>query len=337
MSTDDRGPNPTTTRPAGAPGSPQATDVARTATPPEHGRGPRPVPSGVPYHRVLAGERRRIGRGVLALALLLGGLVVLSIALNVLAAGVDFLLLGRVDPALGGPAYTGVQHAGVMAGIALLVPWSMLIQRWLYGVRGPSLHSVLSVFRLDLFARALLLIGPIWAVQALVMAVLLPAAPAAWEVADLYGVLLATLLLTPLQAAGEEYGLRGLAFRIVGGWARGPRAALVVGVLVTALIFTVIHQSTDPWLNLYYFATGVALALITWRTGGLEVAVAVHALQNTVSFVFVLVARGDLNLTQVDRSAGVGTVAMLVPCLFLIAVTAVVWWRTRRTGPALTA
>ena len=335
MDTDDRRPNPTTTRPAGAPGSHRATDAAQTAAPPERGWGS--VPSGVPYHRVLAGEPRRVGRGILALALLLGGMFVLGVVLNVLAAGVDILLLGRLDAALGGPAYTGVQHAGVMAGIALLVPWSMLIQRWLYGVRGVSLHSVRSVFRLHLLGRALLLLGPIWAVQASILAVLLPAAPAVWEVADLYGVLLATLLLTPLQAAGEEYGLRGLAFRIVGGWARGPRTALVVGVLATALIFAVMHLSTDPWLNLYYFTTGVTLALITWRTGGLETAVVIHALQNTLSFVFVLVARGDLNLGQVDRSAGVGSAALLVPCLVLIAVTAVVWWRTGRTGPALTA
>lgn len=79
-------------------------------------------------------------------------------------------------------------HVGTMAGIALLIPWSMLIQRWLYGVRGASLHSVRSTFRLDLFARALLLVGPVWAVQALVVAVLLPAPPAVWQLTDLYGV-----------------------------------------------------------------------------------------------------------------------------------------------------
>lgn len=37
-----------------------------------------------------------------------------------------------------------------------------------------------------------------------------------------------------------------------------------------------------------------------------------------------------------DRSAGAGSVVLLLPCGVLVAVTAVVWWRTRRTGPALT-
>ena len=48
-------------------------------------RGPRsralrPVPPGVEYHRVLAGEERHVGRGILAIALLLGGMLVFSIA-----------------------------------------------------------------------------------------------------------------------------------------------------------------------------------------------------------------------------------------------------------------
>lgn len=62
----------------------------------------------------------------------------------------------------------------------------------------------------------------------------------------------------------------------------------------------------------------------------------VHALHNTLGFVFALVAGGDLNVGLTDRSSGVGSVALLVPCVLLAAITAVVWWRTRRTGPALT-
>ena len=41
-------------------------------------RGPRPVPPGVEYHRVLAGEKRRVGRGILAIVLLLAGLFAFS-------------------------------------------------------------------------------------------------------------------------------------------------------------------------------------------------------------------------------------------------------------------
>jgi hypothetical protein len=61
-------------------------------------------------------------------------------------------------------AYTPLVHAAGMVSVALLIPWSMAIQRWLYGVRGPSLHSVFSRFRFDVFGRALLLIGPAWGI-----------------------------------------------------------------------------------------------------------------------------------------------------------------------------
>ncbi len=47
------------------------------------------------------------------------------VALNVLAAGVDILLLGRVDPALGGPAYTGCSTQAQWPASRLLIPWSM--------------------------------------------------------------------------------------------------------------------------------------------------------------------------------------------------------------------
>lgn len=255
-----------------------------------------------------------------------------------LAAGIDQWLFGRTNPTVGGSAYTPMYHSGLMAGSALLIPWSMLIQRWLYGVPGASMHSVRSMFRLDLFARAFLIVGAVWVVVMFAQALLMPVPSAPWQPADLLGVLVVTLLLTPLASAGEEYGLRGLVFRVAGSWAHGPRTALVIGVLVSALVFTVIHLATDPWLSLYYFTFGVTTALITWRTGGLETAVVIHALTNTIAFMLVLVVGGDLLTGLTDRSTGAGSVVLLLPCGVLLAVTAVVWWRTRRhrTGADLT-
>lgn len=31
-----------------------------------------------------------------------------------------------------------------LVSVALVIPWSMLVQRWLYGIGGRSLHSVLA-------------------------------------------------------------------------------------------------------------------------------------------------------------------------------------------------
>lgn len=88
------------------------------------------VPPGVEYHRVLAGDTRRIGRGLLAIALLIGGLTVSTVVLTASATLVD----SGIDTG-GSVAYTPLIHAAGMVSVALLIPWSMAIQRWLYGVR----------------------------------------------------------------------------------------------------------------------------------------------------------------------------------------------------------
>ncbi|KOX16365.1 abortive phage infection protein [Nocardiopsis sp. NRRL B-16309] len=283
---------------------------------------------------VLADEKRRIWRGIAALALLVGGMFLFSIVLTLLAAVID-TLLGRDSLLTGGTELTPVAMGLNLIALALLLPWSMLIQRWLYGVRAASLHSVRSLFRPEVFGRAFLLIFPVWAVYMTAFTAFTPVEEVSWRVADLLAMFVVILVVVPLQSAGEEYGLRGLAFRVAASWGRGPRAALVVGVVVSSLLFMVIHFAADPWLNVYYFTFGVTLALITWRTGGLETAVVIHAVNNTIAFLTVVLLRSD-PAAWIDRSVGVGSALMLVPCALLIAVTAVVWWRTRESGPALT-
>ncbi|MCP3012142.1 CPBP family intramembrane metalloprotease [Nocardiopsis dassonvillei] len=334
-----RSPLPHTEAPFPAPtnaGGAQAP--ARTpsgpAAPHPRRRGPRPAPPGVEYHRVLAGDRRRIGRGVLAIALLVAGLFASNIVLAVAAAFADSLM-GRTNPTFGGTDYTPLFLAANLVSIALLIPWSMMLQRWLYGVRGPSLHSVLSSFRFDLLGRALLFIGPLWLVLSLIGPAVMPLREVHWSTATLLTVFAVNLLLTPLQAAGEEYGFRGLVFRVAGSWGRGPRTALFLGVLVSSLAFTAVHISTDPWFNLWCLTLSVSLAVVTWRTGGIEIAVAVHALHNTLAALVLTVLHADPN-PALDRSAGTGSAAVAVLCVGVAVVAAVVWWRTRGTGPALT-
>ena len=293
---------------------------------------PRTVPPGVEYHRVLAGSERRIGRGVLAILLLVVGMLVLGFLVSQTAALVD-QQLGRTNPTAGGTDVTPVHQAGNMLSLALLLPWSAVIQRWLYGVPGTSLHSVASRFRFDVFGRAVVFATPLWVLVVVVSTAVPDQVP--WSSADLVAMFAVTIILTPLQAAGEEYGLRGLVFRVAGSWSRGPRAGLVVGILVSSVLFVALHLSPDPWRNLYYLAPALSFAIITWRTGGLEIAVAVHALNNTLLFGFDTVLHSDFPSLQ-ERSAGGGNALLLVPTGALAVITTVVWWRTRQAGPALT-
>jgi membrane protease YdiL (CAAX protease family) len=287
----------------------------------------------VPYHLVLAGEKRRVGRGILAIVLLHAGLVGFGAAFAQLGGQID-LLLGRDSVVTGGTRFTPVTLASTYASTALLIPWSMLLQRWLYGVKGGSLHSVRDAFRPAVLGRAILFLAPVWAIYMTVLGALEPSPEGSWAVADLLFMFVVTIVVVPLQSAGEEYGYRGLIFRVAASWGRNPRSALGLGVVVSAVLFATIHLSTDVWLNLQFLAVGVAFALITWRTGGIETAVVLHAANNVFGLLLALVLHADLGAST-DRSSGAGSVVFLVPVILLAIITAVVWYRTRPDGPAL--
>ncbi|GHJ54353.1 CAAX amino protease [Nonomuraea sp. TT08I-71] len=293
------------------------------------------VPTGVEYHRVLASDKRRIGRGIFAIILLLAGLVIFPTVIGRATALID-VRMGKTPPILGGTDYTPLYHTSTMLSLGLLIPWSMLIQRWLYGVPGASLHSVTSRFRFDLLGKSLLIFGPAWLVVN-ALGALAPVEESPWSQTDLVAIFLATMLLTPLQSAGEEYGVRGLIFRVIGSWTRSPRAGLVAGVLVSSALFTAAHGATDPYIIVWYFVLWTGLAVITWRTGGLEIPVMLHAVLNTFSLILALSLRVDLGIALQDRSAGVGTPYQLIPAATVIVITATIWWRTRKTGPAVTS
>ncbi|WP_307851269.1 CPBP family intramembrane glutamic endopeptidase [Nocardiopsis sp. MG754419] len=283
---------------------------------------------------MLAGDRRRIGRGILTIVLLVVGMFAFNIGLSLATALID-RQMGHTPPTLGGTDHTLLFHFSNLFSIALLIPWSMCLQRWLYGVRGPSLHSVVSRVRFDLIGRSLLFIGPVWLAVSLIVLSFRPVEQAAQSSAYLLALLAITLLVTPLQGAGEEYGYRGLVLRIASSWNRGPRTALVVGVLLSSLVFSLVHLSLDPWFNLWTFSLAVSMAVITWRTGGLEIACVVHALNNTLTYLLLIVLHADQS-AAVERSAGSGSAIMVLPCAVVIAIAVVVWLRTRGTGPALT-
>ncbi|MCC3270466.1 CPBP family intramembrane metalloprotease [Arthrobacter gengyunqii] len=294
------------------------------------------IPAGTPYHRVLDRKTkgRGIPRGILAIVLLFGGLLGFGAVAAQISGQID-LLLGRDSIVTGGTEFTTVTLAATFASSALLIPWSMLIQRWLYGVKGRTMHSVTGVFRAAVLGRAVLVLVPVWAVYMTVLTILQPAVMTDWAVGDLLFMFVVTVLIVPLQTAGEEYGFRGLIFRVAASWGRSPRSALALGVVVSSVLFATIHLSTDIWLNLQFLAVGITFALITWRTGGLETSVVLHAANNSLGLMLALALHADLNATT-DRSSGVGSMAFLIPVVLLAVITGVIWYRTRHTGPALT-
>ena len=283
----------------------------------------------VEYHRGLVSDKRRIGRGILAIALLLGGMQVFIFGLVIVAA--------LIDAALGTEAragYTPLINAAGAFSVALLIPWSILIQRWLYGVRGGSLSSVLGHFRFDLFGRALMILVPVIVVVQVVY-YWAPFPQTTWAWHDLLLLVATALVLTPFQAAGEEYAFRGLILRVVGSWTRNARLGLVLAIIVSSALFALVHLSTSGLLNVWYLVFAVGTAWITWRTGGLELAVVLHAVFNATQFIIDAALQIDPTVAT-DRSAGAIDLSVLIPVPLIIGAVIVVAIRTRRTGTVLT-
>jgi membrane protease YdiL (CAAX protease family) len=149
-----------------------------------------------------------------------------------------------------------------------------------------------------------------------------------WNPDSLF-LIVVILLTTPFQAAGEEYGVRGLLARSIGSWFSSSRVGLVVATVLTSVVFMLLHGAGDPWLNGYYFGMGVIFSLLVWRTGGLEAAVALHMVNNLVGEITV--PFGDLG-SMFDRHAGVAGPEILIQVFFTVAIAVAMWWLSGRSS-----
>ncbi|MFJ2619451.1 lysostaphin resistance A-like protein [Glutamicibacter sp. NPDC087344] len=106
---------------------------------------------------------------------------------------------------------------------------------------------------------------------------------------------LLVILLTPLQCAAEELVFRGAFMQIIGSWLKHPLFA----ILLPVPLFTFGHvYDIYGLLDVAIFA--IAASVLTWRTGGLEAAIAVHVVNNTSLFLLGAAGLVDLNATGSD-------------------------------------
>jgi membrane protease YdiL (CAAX protease family) len=286
----------------------------------------------VAYPQMLRTPRATRGRGVLMIVCFVLAYLLVSTVLQGAAIGwdvyrgrttVDDLLAMRLD-------LTPTLLVAVNLSNAACIPLSMLLQRAFFDQRGGWLSSVTGRFRWGVVGRGALVVLPFWAAY---LAFTLVAAPETVKVPSgtYLLLLLVVLLTTPFQAAGEEYGARGLITRGAGSWFASPRAALLVGTLLSGGVFTLAHGAGDPWLIGFYFAFAVVLSLLTWRTGGLELAVVLHAANNLVAFGSLVLLQQDTS-TVFDRGAGSAGPSVLLPALILLLSSGALWLWASRAG-----
>jgi uncharacterized protein len=216
--------------------------------------------------------------------------------------------------------------------IALMIPcaWLGLI---IYGQRPRWLSSVVGGLRWGWLFRILaLILLPYIALEALTIS-LTGVPQLTWKPYSLF-MIFVILLTTPLQCAGEEYGLRGLVNRLFGSYG-SSRVSFWIGAIVSSLAFMALHLAQDVYLNTFYFTFGMISCWMAWRTGGLEAGIALHVVNNVIAMA-VLPFSDSSGIF--NRQAGSANPMDVLPlAAVMLASMGLVEWQVRRRKPVAVA
>ena len=301
-----------------------ATHPSAPPTPAPEDDVPAPVLVTYDHLARTAGRRWYLGPAAL-LALVVAGLLFVL----VLGSAVDLaaVIAGIPLDADGLPTGPGWSDAAGLLIIAATLPAVLLVVRFVERRRPGTLSSVTGRLRGRWLAVCLV---PALAVSVLAGVVGELVDPTGGTVAgwsSFLGVAVVTLVLTPFQVAAEEYLFRGWIVQTFGAVVRSPWP----GVAVSAVLFALIHDGTtaSAWgfADLVVFA--VALSVVTLRTGGLEAALALHLVHNSVCWI-VSAAYGATGSIADYTEVGAGM--FVVSALGTVVYVAAVLMLARRRG-----
>jgi uncharacterized protein len=302
----------------------------------------------LPYHRLFRAQPTyRWWRPLVAVLLLVVFIVaaqlviVVAVLITVFATGA-VVITGTADAAALEDAVLtyfvpdAANPITLLIGLGSVAVWLPLVPLALRcagirpaGVATNIVHSV--TFRLRwrwlawCFAPAVLVVGLSFAVS--IGVGLAAGEPLGAFTADpaTYAISLALILLiVPFQAAAEEYVFRGMMFQAIGAWLRWIPVALVV----TTVVFASLHIY-EIWGLLDVASFGVAAILLTWRTGGLEAAIALHVVNNVVGLAAM--GTGAFGPTAITPEGG-SPVGLAITLVTMTLYVLVVFWRAPRHG-----
>lgn len=228
------------------------------------------------------------------------------------------------DPVKIGPWF----FLGNNVALGLSIPLVMLMQWGIMGQRPGWISSIAGRLRWRWLSTCLGAAAAVLLAIAGVEMALSP--PGDLQVREYTTLLIVGILVTtPFQAAGEEYLLRGMLTRLVGSYFRNPTLGWVIAAAVSSVTFTWMHAAADWWLNSFYLTFGLAASWVTWRTGGLEAAIAIHVVNNLVAELTL--PWSDISGIM-DRSAGAGDATILIHVGAIASLAALLTLLGRRRG-----
>lgn len=229
--------------------------------------------------------------------------------------------------------------AAAHLGMASMILVSLGLVLFVHRHRPHWLHSVQPGFRWRYAAVALgaavVVIGGIWALTQIGQPWQFNPEP------QLGWYLLVIVVITPLQAAGEEYFFRGYLIQAISLTAVDPRVRTTevqpgraraadwlakqypiwAGIIGSALIFALLHPLPNLQSFLYPFAFGLIAGWLALKTGGLEAGIAAHVVNNVITFGFAALS-GNVVEVYADRSVQWVPLLIVVGSFALFAAVA---------------
>ena len=283
-------------------------------------------PDGAPYPQILRGTSYEWWRSMLGVVFGLSLYLLMTAVVTQVVVGISWGIAGAPGAFedFSRRAMAFEVPAGMLAanlGIATLIPICWVLMAIVHQVRPRWLSSVQPRMRWKY-----LLISAAVALVVLNGVTLLPLVFGGSEVTvspqpGLWGFLIVIVLTSPLQAAAEEYFFRGYLMQALGSLVAHP----AFGVVVSALLFALMHGVQNPALFVNRLGFGLLAGILVWRTGGLEAGIGAHVVNNICAYLIagltssMAAVRGVSSISWVDSGIQLGGYALFAVIAMLIA------------------
>ena len=203
--------------------------------------------------------------------------------------------------------------------IAVLLPAPFIAAR-VVGRKPGALHSIEGRFRWGVAGRAFAVVLAVYGGLVLFETVVFGTDGV--SVGRREALLLAAfVVLVPLQAAAEEYIFRASLPQILGQW--NAPGWLCYGLPAVGFVASHVYN----WVGLVDIAIfALCAALLTWRTGGVEAAIMLHAVSNTIVFAYGAIGVSNPGETEIALSE------MAVSSLITLGATVLLLWALKDAG-----
>jgi membrane protease YdiL (CAAX protease family) len=278
-----------------------------------------------PYHRLAATTSRPVGRAALEVVGLVVAFALFAVGVLLVAEALGLLGVEGRGPLLG-------EYASGLVLVAVVIPAVLVVVR-VVGRRPPgTVSSVAGRLRWGWLAVCSAVLAVV-AVPVLGAALVADPPRGGWDGVDwdlVAQVAAISVVLVPFQAAAEEYLFRGHLAQLVGAYVRSPW----VPAVALSLLFGLAHGTEQGWWSFVDRAGfGLVAAWLTLRTGGLEAAVALHAVGN-VAITLGATVVGELEQLVFGPEEPATAETAVIDLVLLTALAAFLIRLARRRGIA---